>query len=68
MSNCSIPSPGSHSRDLWLRANALDAASRVMSGLVAGNNFAGPTVTDSTLVVAAKFEAYLRNGYNGGQS
>ncbi len=68
MSNCSTPSPNASNYTPWVRANALDAASRVMSGLTSQPNWPSETVTGQTLVMAAKFEAYLRNGYTEGQS
>ena len=66
MSNCTPPHPANPTHDFWIRANALDAASRVMSGLASQTNWPGETATRQTLALADKFESYLRNGYNGG--
>jgi hypothetical protein len=66
MNSCGIPLRTSLNYDSWVRACALDAASRVMSGLTSQDNWPGETVTGQTLVMADWFESYLRNGYNGG--
>ena len=64
MSNCTPPSPNSIHFPYWVRANALDAASCVMSGLASQSDWPSEATTGQTLAMADRFESYLRNGYN----